>query len=89
MFNRRINRPGEPQRAHRIRASILGLGFLLGAASIVYGHDKGCRKGELLAIHDDDLQHRQLVRFYQRFGWQPVKEVTGVFVRTADVHIEH
>lgn len=36
-----------------------------------------CRKGELLAIWDDDDQHRQLVRFYSRFGWKPVVEVSG------------
>ena len=33
--------------------------------------------GECLAICDDERQHAQLVRFYTRFGWLRVREVTG------------
>ena len=66
--------------ATRARRNALGLGFLVGAASIVYAASKGCRKAELLAIDDDPPQFKKLVRYYQRFGWEPVYEVTGKIV---------
>ena len=34
-----------------------------------------CRSARLLAIRDDDAQHRRLVRYFQRLGFEPVREV--------------
>ncbi len=34
-----------------------------------------CRRSRLLAIRDGDAQHRRLVRYFQRLGFQPVREV--------------
>lgn len=45
-----------------MRKNALGLGFIVGAAGIVYGNEKGCKKAELLAINDDPYQFRKLVR---------------------------
>lgn len=55
-FNSRMRGKGE------MRRNALGLGFLVGAAGIVYGHERGCTKAEILAINDDPTQFRKLVR---------------------------
>ena len=34
-----------------------------------------CRRARLLAIRDGDAQHRRLVRYFQRLGFEPVREV--------------
>jgi len=56
VFNSRMRGKGE------MRRNALGLGFLVGAAGIVYGHERGCTKAEILAINDDPTQFRKLVR---------------------------
>ncbi|KXZ46136.1 hypothetical protein GPECTOR_46g205 [Gonium pectorale] len=61
----------------RLRSSPLGLGLLLGGAMFAYGHARGCRKAELLAINDDDVWHERLVRYYSYFGFRPVRVVGG------------
>ncbi|KAL6013066.1 hypothetical protein ACLOJK_003556 [Asimina triloba] len=63
--------------------SIFGLGLFVGAVAVRHGFDCGCRTAELLAINDTELYHSklalgsQLVRFYTRFGFKAVLEVTG------------
>ena len=37
----------------RVRAGPLGLGLLVGLATLSYGLDCGCTKAEILAINDD------------------------------------
>ena len=61
----------------RLRGGVLGLGLLLGAATFAFGYQLGCTKAEILAINDDDKWHARLVRYYCRFGFVPVVEVTG------------
>ena len=34
-----------------------------------------CRRARLLAIRDDERQHRRLVRYFQQRGFEPVREV--------------
>ena len=34
-----------------------------------------CRRARLLAIRDDAQQHRRLVRYFERLGFGPVREV--------------
>jgi hypothetical protein len=36
-----------------------------------------CRRARLLAIRDDDRQHRRLVRYFRRLGFQPLRELGG------------
>lgn len=36
-----------------------------------------CRRARLLAIRDGEAQHRRLVRYFQRLGFQPVREVAA------------
>ncbi|KAG6549058.1 hypothetical protein Mapa_009501 [Marchantia paleacea] len=57
--------------------SVLGPGFLVGAACVRYGLDKNCPKAELLAINDDETTHSKLVRYYSRLGFKAMYEVTG------------
>lgn len=61
----------------RLRGGVLGLGLLLGATVFAFAAASGCKKAEILAINDDEATHRRLVRYYQRFGFTPVYEVTG------------
>ena len=37
--------------------------------------EKGCTIAEFLAIDDEDFQHKRLVRYYRRVGFQVVKYV--------------
>lgn len=34
-----------------------------------------CRRARFLAIHDDDLQHRRLVRYFRGLGFTPLREL--------------
>ncbi|KAL2633564.1 hypothetical protein R1flu_005043 [Riccia fluitans] len=57
--------------------SVLGPGFLVGAAAVRYGLDKNCPKAELLAINDDDETHARLVKYYSRMGFKAMYELTA------------
>lgn len=60
----------------RIRGgSFFGLSLLIAAAVMSHGYECGCNKAEMLAINDDDHQHRRLVKYYKRLGFQPILEV--------------
>ncbi|KAG2430833.1 hypothetical protein HXX76_009807 [Chlamydomonas incerta] len=61
----------------RVRGGALGLGLLLGGATFAYGHARGCRTAEILAINDDDSWHERLVKYYSYFGFKPVCKVGG------------
>ncbi|GFR44528.1 hypothetical protein Agub_g5798 [Astrephomene gubernaculifera] len=61
----------------RLRGGPLGLGLLMGAATFAFGHQRGCRVAEILAINDDDAWHERLVRYYSYFGFRPVGRVGG------------
>ncbi|CAM6093626.1 unnamed protein product [Calypogeia fissa] len=52
-----------------------GAGFFVGAATLRYGFDQGCRTAELLAIYDDKVTHSKLVKYYSRFGFKRMYEV--------------
>ncbi|MFY8148288.1 MAG: hypothetical protein ACOVNL_03600 [Prochlorococcaceae cyanobacterium] len=49
---------------------------LIWAATAAWGLEATpCRRARLLAIRDDARQHRRLVRYFQRFGFTPVREI--------------
>jgi len=52
-----------------------GVGLLMGYQCLLYGKSKGCTRAEFLAIDDAPKQHRRLVKYYQRVGFQVVKYV--------------
>lgn len=52
-----------------------GLGLILGGAAACFGRERGAERAELLAILDDEKQHRVLVRYYQNLGFKRVREV--------------
>ena len=39
------------------------------------GHEKGCSVAEFLAIDDEEFQHKRLVRFFKRAGFNPIRYV--------------
>jgi len=53
-----------------------GVGLLIWAATFSWALESTpCRSARLLAIRDGDRQHRCLVRYFQRLGFGPVREV--------------
>jgi hypothetical protein len=40
--------------------NVFGAGFFVGAATLRYGLDEGCRTAELLAIYDDEMSHEKV-----------------------------
>ncbi|MEB3334849.1 MAG: hypothetical protein VKP70_07675 [Cyanobacteriota bacterium] len=53
-----------------------GAGPLLLAASCAWALERTpCRRARFLAIHDDDRQHRRLVRYFRGLGFTPLREL--------------
>lgn len=54
----------------------LGVGPLIAAATFAWALEQTpCRRAQILAIRDDDGQHRRLVRYFRRLGFVPYKEL--------------
>ena len=59
-------------------ASPSGVGDLIWAATMAWALESTpCRRARLLAIRDDDRQHRRLVRYFRQRGFTPVREVAA------------
>lgn len=57
-----------------------GVGPLIWAATFAWALESTpCRSARLLAIRDDAQQHRRLVRYFERLGFGPVREVGAGF----------
>lgn len=57
-------------------ASTLGVGPLLAAAAFAWALESTpCRRARILAIRDNDHQHRRLVRYFRRLGFTPIREL--------------
>ena len=53
-----------------------GVGALIWAATFAWALEATpCRRARLLAIRDHDQQHRRLVRYFRRLGFEPIREV--------------
>jgi hypothetical protein len=53
-----------------------GVGALIWAATFAWALEATpCRSARLLAIRDNEQQHRRLVRYFQRLGFQPTREL--------------
>lgn len=53
-----------------------GVGVLIWAATFAWALEATpCRSARLLAIRDGEQQHRRLVRYFQRLGFEPVRAV--------------
>ncbi|WP_269622791.1 hypothetical protein [Prochlorococcus marinus] len=56
------------------------VGHLIWAATMAWAlEETPCKKARLLAIHDDDQQHKILIRYFQRRKFRIVKEVGASF----------
>lgn len=55
--------------------TVFGIGLLMGYICLLYGRDNGYTVGEFLAIDDEERQHRKLVGFYKRSGFDIVRYV--------------
>ena len=55
-----------------------GVGPLIWAATFAWALEATpCRRARLLAIRDSEPQHCRLVRYFQRLGFSPVREVAA------------
>jgi hypothetical protein len=53
-----------------------GVGLLIWAATFAWALEATpCRTATLLAIRDDERQHRRLVRYFRGLGFTPVREL--------------
>jgi hypothetical protein len=53
-----------------------GVGALIWAATFAWALEATpCRSARLLAIRDNDQQHRRLVRYFKRLGFESIREV--------------
>jgi hypothetical protein len=53
-----------------------GVGALIWAATFAWALETTpCRSARLLAIRDHEVQHRRLVRYFRRLGFEPIREV--------------
>ena len=58
--------------------STQGVGPLIWAATFAWALETTpCRSARLLAIRDSAAQHRRLVRYFQRLGFTPVRDVAA------------
>lgn len=55
--------------------TVFGVGLLMGYICLLYGKDNGYTVGEFLAIDDEEKQHRKLVQFYKRSGFEIIRYV--------------
>lgn len=54
----------------RVQAQAREVGVLIWAATFAWAlEETPCRQARLLAIRDEDRQHRRLVRYFRRFGF--------------------
>lgn len=42
---------------------------------MLFGQEKGCTVAEFLAIDDEAFQHKRLVRFFKRAGFEKIRYV--------------
>ena len=57
-------------------ADTAGVGALIWAATFAWALEcTPCRRARLLAIRDNERQHKRLVRYFQRLGFEPVQEL--------------
>jgi hypothetical protein len=55
---------------------VAGVAPLLLATACAWGLEiPGCHQARFLAIHDDDRQHRRLVRYFRGLGFAPLREL--------------
>jgi hypothetical protein len=53
-----------------------GVGALIWSATFAWALETTpCRRARLLAIRDNDQQHRRLVRYFRRLGFSAIREV--------------
>ncbi len=57
------------------------IGHLIWASSMAWALESTpCKKARLLAIYDDDYQHRVLIRYFKKRGFISIKQVGSSFV---------
>lgn len=52
-----------------------GVSFILGAYSLSWAKEKGCRRAQLLAVKDSEAMEKILIRLYESFGFFILKTI--------------
>ncbi len=59
-----------------VNSSFKGVGHLIWASTMAWAlEETPCRKARLLAIHDEEQQHKSLIRYFTKRGFKTVREV--------------
>ncbi len=59
-------------------ADTAGVGALIWAATFAWALEATpCRRARLLAIRDQEAQHRRLVRYFSQLGFEPLRSLGG------------
>ena len=59
-----------------LNSSYKGIGHLIWASTMAWAlEETPCKRARLLAIHDDEQQHKTLIRYFSKRGFKTVKEV--------------
>ena len=53
-----------------------GISFIMGSYALSWAYSRGCRRTQLLAVNDAPQMHKVLIRMYEGFGFQTLREVT-------------
>jgi hypothetical protein len=61
-----------------------GIGLVMGYRCLLHGQENGCKVAEFLSIDDEEFQHKRLVRYYRRVGFQVIKYVGEDFMDIPD-----
>ena len=59
-----------------LNTSYKGVGHLIWASTMAWAlEETPCKRARLLAIHDEEIQHNSLIRYFSKRGFKTVKEV--------------
>ncbi|CAB9504781.1 expressed unknown protein [Seminavis robusta] len=79
VFSKMVKQARRDNPDFRGGGNTFGVGLLFGYQCLLHGAEQGCKIAEFLAIDDEDFQHRRLVRFYSRSGFEVIKYIGDDF----------
>lgn len=83
VFKKMLQRASE-DKSFRGGGTIYGPSLILGYMCLLHGKTNGYTTAEFLAIDDEENQHRKLVQFYKRSGFEIIKYVGDDFSNIPD-----
>jgi len=80
VFRKKVQQASRESDTFQARSgSSFGMGLLMGLVCVLHGQRQNCQQAEFLAIDDRPEQHRKLVQYYKRSGFEIIKYVGDDF----------